>query len=49
MKYLGDTLAKIAAQKAGIIKTGVPVVLGDLPTEAHETILADAKEKIPGF
>lgn len=45
MKYLGDTLAKIAAQKAGIIKTGVPVVLGDLPTEAHETILADAKEK----
>ena len=45
MKYLGDTLAKIAAQKAGIIKKGVPVVLGALPTEARETILADAKEK----
>lgn len=45
MKYLGDTLAKIATQKAGIIKQGVPVVLGDLPIEARETILADAKEK----
>ena len=28
MKYLGDTLAKIAHQKAGIIKRGVPVVIG---------------------
>ncbi|MBB1095112.1 bifunctional folylpolyglutamate synthase/dihydrofolate synthase [Limosilactobacillus sp. BG-MG3-A] len=45
MKYLGDTLAKIATQKAGIIKKGVPVVLGNLPTEARATILADAKEK----
>ena len=26
MQYLGDTLAKIAAEKAGIIKPGVPVV-----------------------
>ena len=28
MKYLGNTLAEIAAQKAGIIKAGRPVVVG---------------------
>lgn len=28
--YLGDTLAKIAYEKAGIIKPGVPVVIGEI-------------------
>ena len=28
-RYLGDTLAKIAGEKAGIIKTGVPLVFDD--------------------
>ena len=28
-QFLGDTLAKIAAEKAGIIKKGVPVVIGE--------------------
>jgi len=28
-QFLGDTLAKIAAEKAGIIKSGVPVVIGE--------------------
>ena len=28
-KYLGDTLAKIAGEKAGIIKTGVPLIFDD--------------------
>ena len=32
-KWLGDTLAKIAGEKAGIIKPGVPVVTGVLETE----------------
>lgn len=33
MDILGDTLEKIAAEKAGIIKPGVPVVIGEyLPT-----------------
>jgi dihydrofolate synthase/folylpolyglutamate synthase len=32
MDYLGDTLEKIAGEKAGIIKTGVPCTLA-LPTE----------------
>ena len=27
--FLGDTLAKIASEKAGIIKSGVPVVIGE--------------------
>ena len=29
VQYLGDTLAKIAGEKAGIIKHGVPVVIGE--------------------
>lgn len=28
-QFLGDTLAKIAGEKAGIIKSGVPVVIGE--------------------
>jgi dihydrofolate synthase/folylpolyglutamate synthase len=31
---LGDTLAAIAAEKAGILKPGVPAVCGELPSEA---------------
>jgi dihydrofolate synthase / folylpolyglutamate synthase len=32
---LGDTLAAIAGEKAGIAKPGVPLLLGDLPPEAE--------------
>jgi dihydrofolate synthase / folylpolyglutamate synthase len=35
---LGDTLAAIAAEKAGILKPGVPVVVGELPAEADEVV-----------
>lgn len=42
---LGDTLEKIAAEKAGIIKPGKPVVLGLLPAEAEAVILAVARER----
>ena len=45
MKYLGDTLAKIAHQKAGIIKKGVPVVIGQLPSSARQVIMREANEK----
>ena len=38
MKYLGNTLGAIATQKAGIIKPGVPVVIGKLPAEAQKVI-----------
>ncbi|HJZ70274.1 MAG TPA: folylpolyglutamate synthase/dihydrofolate synthase family protein [Vicinamibacterales bacterium] len=37
-KYLGDTLREIAAEKAGIIKPDVPVVLGPVAAEARVTI-----------
>ncbi len=37
-QYLGDTLAKIAVEKAGILKRGVPCVVGPQPEEALEVI-----------
>lgn len=42
-QFLGNTLAKIAAEKAGIIKRGVPVVVGPQPDEAMEVIEATAE------
>lgn len=42
--FLGDTLAAIAAEKAGIIKPGVPVVLGPQPDEALHAICARAAD-----
>lgn len=41
-QFLGNTLAKIAAEKAGIIKRGVPVVVGPQTDEAMEVIEAVA-------
>ncbi|AHD02378.1 bifunctional folylpolyglutamate synthase/dihydrofolate synthase [Leisingera methylohalidivorans] len=41
-QFLGDTLTKIATEKAGIIKRGVPVVVGPQPEEAMEVIEATA-------
>ncbi len=35
MALLGDTLPKIAGEKAGIIKTGIPVVIGESLTETN--------------
>lgn len=37
-QYLGDSLSAIAAEKAGIIKPGMRVVIGDVPSEAERTI-----------
>lgn len=37
-EFLGDTLAAIAGEKAGIIKSGVPVVMGHVPPEAAAVI-----------
>jgi dihydrofolate synthase/folylpolyglutamate synthase len=45
MAVLGDTLAKIAAEKAGIIKPGVPVVLSPQKEEALEVVERVAKER----
>jgi len=45
MDMLGDTLAKIAAEKAGIIKPGVPVVTMKQDPEALEVIVRTANER----
>jgi dihydrofolate synthase/folylpolyglutamate synthase len=45
MEQLGDTLAKIAAEKAGIIKPGVTVVTGLQDPLALNVIKATAKQK----
>ena len=41
---LGDTLAAVAAEKAGILKPGVPAVCGDLPREALAVVERRAQE-----
>jgi len=41
-EILGDTIEKIAAEKAGIIKAGVPVVVGVMPAGAEAVIRARA-------
>lgn len=43
-QYLGNTLAEIAGEKAGIIKTKVPVVVAPQPAEAMRAISARAEE-----
>lgn len=43
-QFLGDTLAKIAAEKAGIIKKGVPVVIGESNEETRPVFEAKAKK-----
>lgn len=43
-RQLGETLAQIASEKAGIIKPGVPVVCGVMSPEAQTAIYACATE-----
>lgn len=43
-QFLGDTLAKIAAEKAGIIKKGTRVVIGEATSETRPVFEAKAKE-----
>ena len=43
--WLGGTLREIASEKGGIIKQGVPVVLGAMPDEARETLERIAAER----
>jgi len=44
-EYLGTDLAKIAWEKAGIIKEGVPVICGMMPVEAEAVVYKEAAEK----
>ena len=43
-QFLGDTLEKIAAEKAGIIKEGIPVVIGEYQDETMPVFEAKAQE-----
>ncbi len=41
---LGDTIAEIAAEKAGILKRGVAAIAGPLPSEAKAVVITRAAE-----
>lgn len=43
--FLGDTLSAIATEKAGIIKSGVPVVIGEAQGEVREVFAQKAKKQ----
>lgn len=44
-QFLGNTLAKIASEKAGIIKKNVPVVIGEYTDETLPVFLSKAKSE----
>ena len=44
MKFLGDTRAKIAYEKAGIIKPGIPVVIGETHPETQQVFIDKAQD-----
>lgn len=44
-RFLGDTIYKIAGEKAGIIKSGIPVVIGETQEEARLVFSRTAREK----
>lgn len=43
-QFLGNTIKSIAAEKAGIIKPNIPVVIGEYTSETKTVFLAKAKE-----
>lgn len=45
MNLLGDTLPKIAGEKAGIIKQGIPVVIGEITEETAPVFENTARQK----
>jgi dihydrofolate synthase/folylpolyglutamate synthase len=45
VNLLGDTLQKIAFEKAGIIKNHIPVVIGEFNNETHEVFEKKAAEE----
>ncbi len=44
-EWLGNTLGKIASEKAGILRENTPAVLGRLSPSARRVVVAAAKEK----
>lgn len=45
MNILGDTLQLIAAEKAGIIKPGIPVIIGEKQDEVADVFIRKAKQQ----
>lgn len=45
VQFLGDTLAKIASEKAGIIKPNIPVVVGETTPETKPVFISKAEEQ----
>lgn len=46
MQILGDTVGEIAAEKAGILKPGVPLVLAKQPFPAAEKVILDRAREL---
>lgn len=44
-QFLGDTLEKIASEKAGIIKENIPIVIGETQQETQQVFIDKALEK----
>ena len=44
-QFLGDTLPKIASEKAGIIKSGIPVIIGEAEGDVKQ-VFAEKAEKM---
>ena len=49
MNILGDTLQLIAAEKAGIIKPNIPVIIGEYQPEVADVFIAKAKKENSGI
>lgn len=45
VQFLGDTLEKIAGEKAGIIKQNIPVVIGEYTVETKKVFKGTAEQK----
>ena len=43
-QFLGDTLAKIAVEKAGIIKQNIPIIIGETQPEIKSVFIDKAKQ-----
>ncbi len=44
-QFLGDTIGEIAVEKAGIIKKGVPLIIGESNLEYNSVFISKSKEK----
>ena len=48
-QHLGDTLEKIATEKAGIVKSGVPCLVGDLQENVNKVIVEICEKQNSAF